>query len=289
MNQSPVPPPSTDRVQVAIVGVGLIGGSLAAALKARHIAAKVIGVGRNISRLESAQSLGLIDVATTDIAYAAQNADLIVFCTPVDLIAQGVEAAVAAGSPQLLLTDVGSVKGTIAREVGALLPAGKNFIGSHPLAGSERNGFENSDADLFEGKTCIITPCPWNSEEHTVRLTKFWESVGSSVLRMTPDEHDRKLAQTSHLPHVLAAALATILEEENHAIAATGFRDSTRIAAGDPDLWVAIILGNAQSIVESIDGFSDQLAEFRAAIEKGDAATLKKLLDVAKTNRDALS
>lgn len=274
---------------LAVVGVGLIGGSIAAGAKKRNVAARVIGVGRNAKRLDAARTAGLIDAAATDVAQAAAEADLIVFCTPVDLIVDGARAAAETCRPGTLVTDAGSVKEAICRKLSTGLPDGVTFIGSHPLAGSEKTGFEHANPDLYVGRTCVITPEDSAGEEQVARLRAFWQALGMSVVTMTAADHDRALAETSHLPHVVAAALAAQLNEADRRLTASGFRDTTRIAAGAPSLWVGILLNNAEEIVKSLDGFSDELARFRKAIANRDAAALQNLLQIAKTNRDALS
>lgn len=292
---------------VAIVGVGLIGGSIAAALKKRKLCRSVIGVGRSAARLQAAQSAGLIDVGETDLAAVAKSAELIIFCTPVDRIVDGVREAAAHCRPGTLITDAGSIKVAICRELETGLPDGVCFIGSHPLAGSEKNGFEHADADLFEGRVCVVTngqsgkrkaesggyystpnPLPLTPHSSHQRLTAFWQSLGMTVITTAPDEHDRLLAVTSHVPHVVAPALASLLTEESLPFAASGFRDTTRIAGSDPALWSAILLDNAEHILTGLEAFSESLREFREALVTGDAARLQNLLQTAKRNRESL-
>ena len=273
---------------IGIVGVGLIGGSIAAALKKRGFNGRIIGIGRNSVRLQDAQTAGLVDEFTTDLTDAAAKCDLIIFCTPVDRIAYGVITAAAKSSPGTLITDAGSVKGSICRELDGRLPGGVTFIGSHPLAGSEKNGFEHADADLFVGRTCVVTPDIATPPEQLERLTRFWETLGMIVVSMTAEDHDAALARTSHLPHVVAAALAATLSPENDELAATGFADTTRIASGDPELWTAILLANADAVSNRLSEYTQQLDEFRAAIVNRDADVLKNLLEEAKRKRDDL-
>ncbi len=269
---------------IVIVGVGLIGGSIAAARKKRGFGGRIIGVGRNRARLETARNTGLIDQVTTHLADAAQQADLMIFCTPVDLIAEGVKAAAPHCRRYTLLTDAGSVKQTICQKICGFLPQGVTFIGSHPLAGSEKNGFEYADPDLFDGRVCVVTPD--ESTDALSRLTVFWQSLGLCVVEMSASDHDKALARTSHVPHVVAAALASSLSESNRLLASSGFADTTRIASGDPDLWVAILLANADEVVRGIEAHCQTLDEFRESIANRDATALKKLLQLAKTKRD---
>ncbi len=290
----PKPPPAPPLEEiVAIVGVGLIGGSLAAALRQRMIARRVIGVGRDASRLEAARKAGLIDEGSTDLAEVARRANLIVFCTPVDRVAEGVRTALAGLSSDstlhtshsaLLLTDAGSVKSPICEAL-ADVP---NFIGAHPIAGSHRQGFEAADANLFEGKVCVLTPLPSADEEQVHRLERFWQAVGMKAVTMTPGDHDRALAMTSHLPHVVASSLAATLSPENRSLTGTGFRDTTRVAAGDPTLWSGILLNNVAHVVAGIDEVQHRLESFRTALKLGNADVLKQLLEEGRANREAL-
>jgi prephenate dehydrogenase len=279
------PPPFAE--SVAIVGVGLIGGSIAAGLKRRGFTGPIVGVGRDPSRMEQARSRGLVD-RVADVP-ALVDADLIVFCTPVDLIADGIRAAAGRCRPGTLLTDAGSVKHSICRALDGGLPEGVTFIGSHPLAGSEKHGFEYADADLFVNRVCVLTPEPRTPGEALRRLRAFWEFLGMELVELPADEHDGAVARTSHLPHVVAAALAGIVSPELYRLAGSGFRDTTRIAAGSPELWVGILLENADSLLPALDTYAGQLQEFRKAIDRRDAIRLRELLDEARRNRDALT
>ncbi|MEK6260342.1 MAG: prephenate dehydrogenase/arogenate dehydrogenase family protein [Planctomycetota bacterium] len=291
MPQPPLSPPLEEIV--AIVGIGLIGGSLAAALRQRKVARRVIGVGRDASRLEAARQAGLIDEGSTDLAEVARRANLIVFCTPVERVAEGVRTALAglasdsslvARHLPLLLTDAGSVKGPICEAL-ADVP---NFIGAHPIAGSHRQGFEAAEANLFEGKVCVLTPRPSAEADRVQRLERFWQSVGMRTVTMTSDDHDRALAMTSHLPHVVASSLAATLSPENRSLTGTGFRDTTRVAAGDPDLWSGILLNNVSHVVAGIEDVQHRLESFRTALKLGNADVLKQLLEEGRTSRDTL-
>ena len=271
---------------VVIVGVGLIGGSLAAALKQRNVAQTVIGVGRDSTRIRAAQAAGLIDEATTELAPLVDRADVIVFCTPVDRVADEVRraAAVMNGSPTLLLTDVGSVKGPICHELARI----SNFIGSHPIAGSHRQGFEAANADLFEGRTCVVTPVATSEERSIQRLERFWRAVGMTTVRMPPEAHDHSLAMTSHLPHVVASSLAATLSDANRVLTGSGFRDTTRIAEGDPELWTGILMQNANFVSQGIDQILAQLTAFRVALQVKDSTTVRKLLHEGQISRQLL-
>ena len=269
---------------VAIVGVGLIGGSLAAALRQRRVARHVIGVGRNAARMEQAKLAGLIDEAATDISAVASRSDVIVFCTPVEQVARGAKAAASRLRPGGLLTDAGSVKQPICDELTDV----PTFIGSHPIAGSHRQGFEAADSQLFDGRLCVLTPLPSANLSQVERLERFWQAVGMRTVQMSPNAHDRALAMTSHLPHVVAAALATTLSEENRGLTGTGFRDTTRIAAGDPELWSGILMQNAEHVAAGIEAVQQLLEAFRKAILSKDPDRIKELLAEGRSRRSTL-
>ncbi|HLJ12311.1 MAG TPA: prephenate dehydrogenase [Planctomycetaceae bacterium] len=278
---------SRDFGTIAIVGVGLIGGSIALAAKLRGLASAVLGVGRDAKRLEEARRRGVVDEGL-DLAAAARGADLLIFCTPVDRIVVGAREAAAACRPGALITDAGSIKAGICRDLERNLPRGVDFVGSHPLAGSERQGFENADARLFENRVCVVTPVENCSRAAIERIGAFWTSLGAKVVEMSPEAHDHALAETSHLPHMIAAALAGTLSPGNRNLAASGFRDTTRIASGDPGLWAAILFGNRQQVLDSLSRYDRSLSGFRRALEDGDLVALKQLLQAAKTNREQI-
>ena len=286
----PAPASSTEPAfsTVAVVGVGLIGGSIGAALKSRGVARTVVGVGRNRERLEAAQRAGMIDRVATDGAQIA-DAELVVVCTPVDRIAADVLALASQVRPGTLFTDAGSVKGAICAALHGRLPEGTAFIGSHPLAGSEKAGFEHADADLFAGKVCIVTPDDATRPDALSRVHDFWQRLGMRVVDMSPARHDTVLALTSHLPHAVAAALASLLDAPEAEFAATGFRDTTRIAAGDAELWAAIFSANREPLVEQLDRFQQRLSELRTAIAANNRDRIIELLKEAKHRRDRLS
>ncbi|HMF11101.1 MAG TPA: prephenate dehydrogenase/arogenate dehydrogenase family protein [Gemmataceae bacterium] len=273
---------------LTIVGVGLIGGSIGLAAGRRGLAQRIVGVGRNQSSLDRALAVGAIDEASLDVLAAVDQTEVVVFCTPVDRIAAQVLAAARKCRPGTLLTDAGGAKATIVSAVEAGLPEHVQFVGSHPLAGSEKRGPEFADADLFQGRLTVLTPTARTDSSALERTKAFWRALGSRVKVMSPDEHDRALAVTSHLPHVTAAALAGILPPALHELTATGLRDTTRIAAGDPALWTGILLQNRAAMLEAIVTLQAQLSEFARALEATDRDALDVLLARAKRTRDAL-
>ncbi len=197
------------------------------------------------------------------------------------------DGTAAAPASITLITDVGSVKRFVCEAAGEL-PAEITFIGSHPIAGSEKQGCAHADAGLFEGRVCVLTPGPTSPRAKVESLTAFWQSLGMSVVEMSADVHDRALAQTSHVPHLVAAALAATLAAENRSLTGGGFQDTTRIAAGDPQLWSAIFLSNAGEVTAGLRAVVSRLEELRSVIESGDKGRLEELLKVAKQNRDGL-
>ena len=273
---------------LTIVGVGLIGGSIGLAARRRGLAARVVGAGRQSATLARAREIGAIDDACLDLAEAVRRADVAVFCTPVDLIASQVLASAPGCAKGALLTDAGSTKGAIVRALDGKLPPGVSFVGSHPLAGSEKRGPEHADADLFQDRVAVVTPTPKSDRAAVERTVAFWQALGSRVKLMSPDEHDRALAVTSHLPHLLASALAGVLPPELRELTATGFRDTTRIAAGDPSLWTAIFMQNWAALIEALGLVQDQVIEFKRALMAGDQAGIDALLARGKRSRDAL-
>lgn len=273
---------------LAVVGVGLIGGSIGLAAKKRGLARRVLGVGRARDSLERALALGAIDEMFLDLEAAARRANFMVFATPVDRIAAQVVAAARACAPGTLLTDAGSTKERILIEIEGQLTPGVHFIGSHPLAGSEKRGPDFANAELFQDRWTVITPTAQTADIALERAKLFWRALGCRVKVMTPQEHDRALALTSHLPHLLASALAGILPPEIFDLAASGFRDTTRVAASDPQLWTAIFAHNRPAVREALEKLKDRLDTLDQVLAEGDWKTLDSLLNQAKKVRDAL-
>jgi prephenate dehydrogenase len=278
---------------VVIIGVGLVGGSIGLALRKRGIATKVIGVGSRAATLEAAKKLGAISEIAADLKTAVAEAELVVVCAPVADIVELVRQAAHFCRPGTLITDAGSTKAQIVAELDKAVeePAwGRevHFLGSHPLAGNEKKGPQHASADLFAGRTVVITPTPRTRKEDQAALSEFWASLGANVVPMSADEHDRTLAATSHLPHLVAAAIAGATPERYVTLTASGWQGTTRIAAGDPLLWRQIMLANRTNLLASLDRFATLLADWRAALDAGDAVELERLLTEAKRIRDAV-
>ncbi|HEV3204031.1 MAG TPA: prephenate dehydrogenase/arogenate dehydrogenase family protein [Gemmataceae bacterium] len=273
---------------LTIVGVGLIGGSIGLAAKRCGLANRILGTSRTQEGLDKATALGIIDEGVLDIEKAVRQAEMAVFCTPVDRIEEQVLNAGQGCSPETVLTDTGSTKAQIVKGVQGRLPQGVAFVGSHPLTGSEKQGPEYAHADLFKGKLTIVTQTPATAAEALKKVTAFWNELGSRVRVMDPEEHDKAVAVTSHFPHLVAAALTGILPSDLHELAASGFRDSTRIAAGDPALWTPILMLNRTTVLEALNEFGRNCGRYRKVLETRDWDGLHALLVEAKKVRDAL-
>ncbi|WP_404810271.1 prephenate dehydrogenase/arogenate dehydrogenase family protein [Zhongshania marina] len=278
--------------KLTIIGLGLMGGSLAKALKAQTAVGEVVATGRRAESLERGLQLGVIDSYTLDMAEAVAGADVVVIATPT-LVAEKVMVELAPLlTPDMIVTDVASVKGNIQRAAERIfgeVPA--NFVLGHPIAGSEQSGVEASSVDLFLDHRVILTPLENTASEAVALIRAMWESCGAEVLCMDVAEHDAVLAATSHLPHVLAYTLVDALAQNGAAadifkFAAGGFRDFTRIASSDPTMWHDIALANREAILQGIDSFSAHLALVRKAIEEGDGEAIFASFDRAKRARD---
>jgi prephenate dehydrogenase len=257
---------------VAIIGVGLIGGSIGLALRARARAGRVIGVGRDGSRLEEARRLGTIDEFSTDLARGIADAEIAVVCTPVDRIVEEILACSRSGPESILVTDAGSTKARIVERVERDPRARAVFVGAHPIAGSERQGAAFARADLFAGRPCVLTPTALTAPDRLDRARSFWSGLGCQLFEVDPIDHDERLALTSHLPHAVAAALAASVPPELLPLTAGAYRDGTRVAGADAALWAGIFLENRQAVLDALDHFEGQLAAFRAALEANDSS-----------------
>ncbi len=278
---------------VAIVGVGLIGASIGLAIQRRGAAGQVIGIGRRSARLRKALRRGAVHRITTDLASGVAAADLVIVCTPVASIVPLARQVAAACPAAALITDAGSTKANIVSALDRHLARkraarGPGFVGSHPLAGDHRTGAEHARADLFEGRTVVVTPTPRSVRRHVAGLRAFWRGLGSRVVSMTPAVHDRALAATSHVPHLVASALAAATPEAHLDLVAGGWLDSTRIAAGDPALWHEILLDNRANVLRSLARVERMLGKLRAALDPEDEEQLNRLLAQAKRRRDAV-
>lgn len=273
---------------VAIVGVGLIGGSIGLALRERKAALRVIGIGRRRETLETALRVGAISEIAPDLAAGVAEADLIVVATPVDLIADYVLQISQACPRHALITDAGSTKVEILRELAGKLPTLVRFVGSHPIAGSEKQGPAEANGKLFENRVVVVTQAANTPADDVSEAEAFWSRLGARVVLTTPDDHDQRLAASSHVPHLVAALLAGSTPPEAFPFAGSGFRDTTRVASGDPGLWTQILLSNRVQVLSALDPVEEAFKAAREALRSGDANQLRSILMEAKNKRDAL-
>jgi prephenate dehydrogenase len=273
---------------VAILGPGLIGGSLALALAERGLTKRLMIYARSPHALDEIRTAGVDAELTGNPSEAVREADVVILCVPIDAMAGLVREMRDALKPNALVTDVGSVKGTVDHDLAPLLENRALWIGSHPMAGSEQAGFAAARADLFEGAAVIITPTRHTEQTAAQRAEDFWRAMGARVIELSPEIHDRYVAQISHLPHLLAAALVNHSTEEARELAGGGFRDTTRVASGSPELWVEILSANREAVASSLALLLSDLAKARDIIEKGDRTELLKLLQQAQHVRSQL-
>jgi prephenate dehydrogenase len=278
--------------KITIVGVGLLGGSLGLAVKKRRLAGQVAGFVRRAASVAECKKLGIVDLATRDIETAVSGADLIVLCTPLAQMRPLLKRMLPAVPPGAIITDVGSVKAGVVREFEALAAKrGAHFVGSHPMAGSERTGVSAARADLFARAACVVTPTKRTDRDSLRKIEAFWKAVGARVLRLTPEVHDLLVSRSSHLPHIAAVTLANLVlnpanPKAQAALCANGFRDATRIASGSPEMWRDIALENRKNLDRAIERFIGDLQIFRHALKKGDARAISRFLQTAKKRRD---
>ena len=279
--------------KIALVGVGLLGGSLGLAIKRRHRAVQVDGYVRREASIAECEKLGAVDKASLDLLQAVDNADLVILCTPLSQMSElagKMRPALKAGA---LVTDVGSAKARVVGELEPLLAeAGAHFIGSHPMAGAEKTGVGAARADLFAGAMCVITPTASSQAPLVRQLEELWTGVGGVPLVLTPELHDELVSRSSHLPHVVAAELANyvlspIHSKEQAMLCANGFRDTTRIASGSPEMWRDICLANHKNLARVLGVFIEDLQEFQLALENGDVKIIQEFFEKAKQRRDA--
>jgi prephenate dehydrogenase len=274
---------------VAIVGVGLVGGSIGLALRRRGLAARVVGVGRRASSLRRARERGALSAATTKLARGAADAELVVVCTPVAQIVQHVREAAEYCPRGARITDVGSTKAAIVASLaGGRLQRDVSFVGSHPLAGSEKQGPQFACEDLFQDRLVIVTPSRRSRAEDVDAIEAFWRALGARVVRMTPQAHDEALAATSHAPHLVASALAAATPRKFLPLASSGWLDTTRVAAGDAELWRQIISTNRTHVLKSVDRFARMLSSLRQALADEDQEEILQLLQAGKRHRDSV-
>ncbi|MEX0712361.1 MAG: prephenate dehydrogenase/arogenate dehydrogenase family protein [Pirellulales bacterium] len=274
---------------VAIVGVGLIGGSIGLGLRDRGLARQVVGIARREASLRVAKRMGAVTKGTLDLARGVNGAELVIVCTPVARIAADARASAEVCRQGGLITDVGSTKAEIVAALDGALSREVRFLGSHPLAGSEKSGPAAAAADLFVDRTVVVTPTRATRKEDLASLEAFWTALGARVIRMSPEAHDRALAATSHLPHLAASALAACTPQGDLGLTASGWVDTTRVAAGDPELWQQIFMSNRANVLTALARYEKVLDSLRRCLEQGNKRKLTAILQEGKQKRDALA
>ena len=280
--------------KVTIIGVGLIGGSLARVMKAQKLAAEIHGAGRSRETLELALKLGVIDRMGQSAADAVENADLVVLAPPVGAFEQLVGEIGPRMKPGAIVTDVGSVKGGLVKMIEHILPVGVHYVPAHPIAGKEKSGVSEATESLFRGAKCILTPTDRTDPKALETVRSLWTAAGATVVTMDADVHDHVFAAVSHLPHVAAYAMVCTVAEmtagtENYiSFSGAGFRDFTRIAASSPEMWKDICLMNSSNLVEMIERYQFSLTRIKKAIQRGEGAKVEKFFTLASDVRRGL-
>ena len=278
--------------KITIIGVGLLGASLAKACRKYNLVEEISGFGRNSENLDKAKSLGVIDHCAKDLPEAVKDVDLVVLCTPVSKIVPLIESFLPHLKQGVVITDVGSVKGPLVHQLDDLMPEGIFFVGSHPIAGGEKSGLEASREDLYLNAKCILTPTPKTNTHALGKVGALWKAVGMDTLTLDADEHDFVFGAVSHLPHIVAYALMNTLgalrTKQDHEVTAYsggGLKDITRIASSDPVMWRDICLSNQTNSLDLIDRFQKTLNDLRSVIEKNDGKALEKAFVAANKYR----
>jgi prephenate dehydrogenase len=270
---------------LSILGVGLLGGSIGLAAKAKAIPCHITGYGHRQVSLDAALQAGAIDVATTDLAQAVRGARLVILATPIRFFEKMLESLAPLLPPGSVVTDVGSTKRSVVAAAERILPAGVHFVGSHPMAGSEKQGVEWARADLFTGARCLMTPTKHTDPEAFAFVRSFWSSLGMRLTELTAHEHDRRVAEFSHLPHLLAAALVSLQDEAALDLVGNGFLDTTRIAGGDGSLWRDILLDNQDNVQAAVGKLRRQLGHVLRLLKEKKGEELAAWLNRASTRR----
>lgn len=275
--------------KVAIIGVGLIGGSIGLALKKKRLAKKIIGVARKSKTFKDALRLKAIDQATRDISKAVKGADLVILCQPVEAIIASLPKIAKLLKPGTIVIDVGSSKSEIVKKAQKHLPRNVFFVGCHPLAGSEKKGIGFASSKLFDKTLCILTPTPATNKKALKAVENLWHKLGAKTCFLKPIVHDDILAFISHLPHVVAFSLINSIPAQYLKFSAAGLKDTTRIAASDPIIWKDVCISNAPQILKSLDCFESVLRKLKHQISKRDSPGLKKAFSQAQKKRLSLN
>ncbi|HLX95073.1 MAG TPA: prephenate dehydrogenase/arogenate dehydrogenase family protein [Verrucomicrobiae bacterium] len=280
--------------KITIIGVGLLGGSIGLAVKRRKLVSPggVAGFVRRTASLKDCEKAGAVDFATTDLLAAVWDADLVILCTPLAQMRSRVREMLPALKRGAIVTDVGSVKASVVRELESLVAgSGGHFVGSHPMAGAEKTGVGAANADLFVNAVCVVTPTKKSNPMAVRKVEQFWRSLGARTLRLAPGQHDLLVSRSSHLPHVVAATLAGHIlnpagPQHQAALCANGFRDTTRIASGSPEMWRDIALANRKNLTKALAGFIADLHQLQKWLARADGQAVTRFFETAKTRRD---
>jgi len=270
--------------KIAIIGTGLIGGSLALVIKKKNLAQRVVGFSRRKETITRALKAGIIDEGSQSLNII-KGADFVILATPVDVILDLAPKIAKIIGNEAIVTDVGSTKEKIVLKLDKVF---KNFIGSHPLAGSEKRGVANARPEIFQDSLCILTPTKKSKGAIVGKLKKFWKSTGARTVTLSPDKHDQVLGFVSHLPHAVAFSLMGSVPKEHLKFAASGLRDSTRIAGSDAEVWSEIFLSNQKNLLKSIEDFEKNILKFKSALKRRDKKALNLILAQAKKKREIL-
>ena len=269
--------------RLSILGIGLLGASLARAVRKTSSDCRIVGYAHRQSTLDAAIAQGVVDEGYADAAQAVRDADVVVMCTPVGAFEDLLRTIGPVLAESTVVTDVGSTKRSVCKLAeGLRFP--NQFIGSHPMAGSEKRGLDHADADLYRGALCILTPSTTTNPAAVETAESLWKLVGMRTTRMTADDHDARVALASHLPHAIAAALMTLQTPDTLTVAGKGLADTTRIAAGDAAVWRDIFLDNADNLLSGLTAMERRIAELKTMLERGDGASVHQwLTDAAET------
>jgi prephenate dehydrogenase len=277
--------------KLTILGPGLLGGSIGMAARQRKVAKHVTVWARRPEAADEAYKLGAADETTGDLKHAVSDADFVVLATPIGVMRPLVEQIKLSLAHNCVVTDVGSVKYSVVAHLSEALEGKARFVGSHPMAGSEQSGIEAARRDLFDGAVCIVTPREDTDKAALQLVHDFWKALGCSVRTLSPQVHDEIVARTSHLPHIVAAAMVNVVCSDGaHPLnfVGPGFKDFTRIASGPPDMWTEICVENRHEIVRALEHLIEELGKLRATLENADAIELRAMLKRAKHFRDEL-
>ncbi|HQR07992.1 MAG TPA: prephenate dehydrogenase/arogenate dehydrogenase family protein [Gemmatales bacterium] len=268
---------------LGIIGVGLLGGSIALAARERRLARRIIGISPNSESLNIADQRGMIDEGSLEITSTLKSAELTIICTPVDRVAS-IAQSLLQQFPEMIVSDVGSTKAVIVKE---MEPAPR-FVGGHPMAGSEKSGPEHATADLFQNRLMFLSPTKTTAPTTTTILTRFWQALGTSVIEMDADRHDAIMAMVSHLPHLASYSFGTSVDDDFLQYSGTGLRTMVRLAGGDAAMWTAIAMSNREHLLAGLEQYQTALRQFEHALQAGDATQLHQLFTQGRRMHHAL-